>query len=268
MENNTNSSKIHLHLIERDWKKLVEEFDKETERRGIESSIYLLRASLISEMVRDNSTVVDWFEDNIKELNGRVESSLSLNIIKILVEIGCPIGSGYSLQSDDSLQMGNEQRQKLLNFIPPDISGRIFLVNPYERERQDQNLGEGMKRFTNNLVQIMKIRLKFLSLEYVNHYIEDIIEGIYSKLGIDLTDRLIEELGSAFFESGVGNSEPLSMPLQKIDIISALGYASEVILDSEYPYLTENGNRVLNQVYNPFWDKSTYLEASYPLNLI
>lgn len=260
------SSKIHIYLVERNWGKLVEEFDRVTEERGIESSIYLLRVALISEMVRDSSSIVPWFEERVKELKGRVESSLSLNIIKILVEIGCPPGIGYKLGEDDMLNMGNDQRRKLSNFLPPDIAGRIFVVENSEKEQEE--LGEGLKKFTNNLVQIMKIRVKFLSLEFINDYVEDIIEGVYSKLGIDLTDRLIDELGVAFFESGVGNSEPLSIPLQKIDIVSALGYASEVILDNEYPYLSEEGNRILNQVYNPFWNKSTYLEAGYPLNLI
>ena len=254
-------------LEKQDLNQTVACFKEIKDKESIESAIHYLRLALMSVMVRDKEVVL-WFEMVSNNLVQSVQSSLSYDLVKMLYGLGFSPSSSMSVGEDEVLQIEEKECKVLGNFLPPDMAGRILQFNTVDSA---ESLPEDTEKFLNNLVLIMKLRIKYLAMEYVPDYLEKVIEGIYAKLGIDLTERIISVIGSSFYEKlSESGSEPLpdQLPIHKLDILSALGFAKEAYFGEEYIEFTEKGHLVLSEVYNPFWDKTTLLEVPYPLNLI
>lgn len=262
------------YIRNRDKHGLLNWFDQLVDEKGEPLAILRLRIALVGESFGD-SEVSRWYQENVQnEINDRLQNFINYSAIRILCNQGQPPNSGYQIDPIyNNLFNLNELHSDIISgFVPPDIRNYICendlyfeSENPFEEIEKDLGVP-----FFKNLATIIKLRIRFLSYTMIGTYLEEIIQGVSSRLGIDITDKLMESLPQEIFVKAVeGGFTDLKFPVHAIDILSALGEAQECVPDANNNiYITERGNNQLLRVFNPLWKGNVLLQAGFPENLV
>ena len=253
---------------------LISWFDQESERSGVPEAILKLRAALLGESVTDSS-VPAWYQEFVAEdIRSKINNFLNINAIKIMSSQGLPPTTGYKINDQDSslYDLNEDHSEVLRQFLPPDIKN-IITINDYysSQEKPLEKIEEDLGvPFFSNLIIIIKMRMRFLETTVMGTYLEEIIQGISSKTGVDISEliseNLCQETLARLYEVGF---EPLQVPVHAIDILSAMGLSQECIPDANRNiYITEEGNNQLLRIYNPLWGSTVLNEPQYPENIV
>lgn len=269
---------LETAVKENNTQELIYQFEDLKDRHGFLFALSRLRMAVVTEIAKSRS-VADWFNTVFVHIRDSVQQAVTHQIVKMLCNLG-NLPTEYSMDNSNNLLIQPHHRDTLKIYLAPDIYGKLMSVNLEDDpdpkggasretlEAFDQELGTP---FFANLFVNVRLRLRFLSPEFAAWYILEITEGIFSATGIDISLILAEEIGEAYFfhiqeQSDAG--EELPLPLHKMDILCALGHSDAIVTTEDGFYIKEEGYMVLEEVYSPFWNRESFLESGYPLEML
>lgn len=251
-----------------DWFQSLCDSDREPE------AILRLRLALSGESLSDPQ-VLEWYPEYVaKDIFSKIQNYLNYGAIRLLVNQGSLPNTGYQVdeQNNQLFNLDETHSEIIRNFLPPDIQNYLcqsdrYSSDPNPVESVEQDLGVP---FFKNLIVIIKMRIRFLDHRVLGTYLEEMIHGISTRLGFDLTEELTDPLPQEILALAVqGGYIEMKSPVHVIDILSALGESQECLPDHNGNFfITERGFRELNKVYNPVWTGNLLCQAEYPENLV
>jgi len=251
-----------------DWFQKLCDVERETE------AILRLRLALSGESVSDLE-VTGWYSEFVApEIFSKIQNFLNFSAIRLLINQGQLPTSGYQVdeQKNQIFNLDENQSDILRSYLPPDIQNYLCQSDRYSSEddpvrKIEEDLGVP---FFKNLVAIIKMRIRFLDHRFLGMYLENIINGISSKLGVDVSEEITNPLPQEILSIAVmGGFNEMPMYAHVIDILSALGESQQCLPDHNGNfYITERGYRELNKVYNPLWTGTLLSAADYPENMV
>ena len=269
---------LETAVKENDTQELIHQFESLKDKYGFLFALSRLRMAVVTEVAKSRS-VADWFNTVADHIQDSVQQAVTHQIVKMLCNLG-NLPTEYSMDNKNNLIIQTRHKETLRQYLAPDIYGKLMSVdlmdNPDPKggasretlEAFDEGLGVP---FFANLFVNVRLRLRFLSPEFAAWYILEITEGIFSGTGIDISLILAEEIGEAYFfhiQEQSDTGEDLPLPLHKLDMLCALGCSEYIITTEDGFYITEEGYMALERVYSPFWNRESFLEVGYPLQLL